>query len=206
MNFVVNVCDVMFGGGEICVEINNIVLDVQVEWDCVVLKVGCYVLVCVIDEGYGIVEEKCNKIFELFYMIKKIGEGMGLGLLMVYGIVKQLGGFIFVDSQFGEGFVFLLYFLVYDQVDELVKVEKSEEKFKVFYKIGCGVVLLVEDEVLVCVFVLCVLCFKGMIVFEVDLGEVVLLMLVDLDFYVDVFVMDVIMLGMDGLIWVKQVI
>ena len=206
MNLVVNARDAMPGGGEIRVETNNIVLDAQVERDRAVLKAGRYVLVRVIDEGHGIAEEKRNKIFEPFYTTKKTGEGTGLGLSTAYGIVKQSGGFIFVDSQLGEGSVFSLYFPVHDQVDEPAKVEKSQEKPKVSHKIGRGVVLLVEDEAPVRAFASRALRLKGMTVLEADSGEVALSMLADPDLHVDVFVTDVIMPGMDGPTWVKQAI
>lgn len=206
MNLVVNARDAMPGGGEIRVETNNIVLDAQVERDRAVLKAGRYVLVRVIDEGHGIAEEKRNKIFEPFYTTKKTGEGTGLGLSTAYGIVKQSGGFIFVDSQLGEGSVFSLYFPVHDQVDEPAKVEKSQEKPKVTHKIGRGVVLLVEDEAPVRAFASRALRLKGMTVLEADSGEVALSMLADPDLHVDVFVTDVIMPGMDGPTWVKQAI
>jgi two-component system cell cycle sensor histidine kinase/response regulator CckA len=206
MNLVVNARDAMPGGGEIRVETNNIVLDAQVERDRAVLKAGRYVLVRVIDEGHGIAEEKRNKIFEPFYTTKKTGEGTGLGLSTAYGIVKQSGGFIFVDSQLGEGSVFSLYFPVHDRVDEPAKVEKSQEKPKVSHKIGRGVVLLVEDEAPVRAFASRALRLKGMTVLEADSGEVALSMLADPDLHVDVFVTDVIMPGMDGPTWVKQAI
>ena len=62
----------------------------------------------VIDNGSGIDPEHLQKIFEPFFTTKRVGEGTGLGLSMVYGIVKQSGGFIFVDTRPGEGATFSL--------------------------------------------------------------------------------------------------
>lgn len=206
MNLVVNARDAMPGGGEIRVETNNIVLEKQVERDRAILPAGRYVLVRVIDEGHGIHDDKRNKIFEPFYTTKKTGEGTGLGLSTAYGIVKQSGGYIFVDSQLGEGTVFSLYFPTHDlQLVEDVATKPSVIP-PVVAKQGRGVVLLVEDEAPVRAFASRALRLKGLTVLEADCAEVALSMLADPDLHVDVFVTDVIMPGMDGPTWVRQAI
>ncbi len=74
---------------------------------------GQYVTLRVVDEGTGIAPDKLTKIFEPFFTTKGPGKGTGLGLSMAYGIVKQSGGYIFVDSVEGSGTTFTIYFPVY---------------------------------------------------------------------------------------------
>jgi len=112
MNLVVNARDAMPSGGTICVETRNVILDGPLERDSAVVPVGDYVSILVTDQGTGISPDAINKIFEPFYTTKKTGSGTGLGLSMAYGIVKQSGGFIFVDSVLGVGTTFTLYFPV----------------------------------------------------------------------------------------------
>jgi len=116
MNLVVNARDAMPEGGEIRIETAVHHLTEALNRDRAVVPPGDYVLVRVIDEGQGIPEERQAKIFEPFYTTKGVGEGTGLGLSMAYGIVKQTGGFIFVDSAVGAGTCFTLYFPAHDEV------------------------------------------------------------------------------------------
>ena len=74
-----------------------------------IMPAGNYVLIEVADTGVGIPKENLERIFEPFFSTKQLGSGTGLGLSTVYGIVKQTGGFIFVDSAPGEGAVFQIY-------------------------------------------------------------------------------------------------
>ncbi|WP_300513519.1 PAS domain-containing sensor histidine kinase [Aliiroseovarius sp.] len=113
MNLVVNARDAMPDGGRIRIETRNVVLDTPLERDRASVPAGDYVTVRVIDQGTGIPADKLTKIFEPFFTTKRAGQGTGLGLSMAYGIVKQTGGFIFVDSVPGQGTTFSLYFPVY---------------------------------------------------------------------------------------------
>ena len=115
MNLVVNARDAMPEGGEIRIETMERVLGDDLRRDRAKVPAGRYVVVKVEDHGSGIPEDKIGKIFEPFYTTKRQGEGTGLGLSTAYGIVKQSGGFIFVDSVVGSGTVFTLYFPAYDQ-------------------------------------------------------------------------------------------
>ena len=112
MNLVVNARDAMPEGGEIRVETRNLCLDRPLERDRATVPAGDYVTIRVTDQGSGIPPDRLGKIFEPFYTTKKAGQGTGLGLSMAYGIVKQTGGFIFVDSAPGSGSCFTLYFPV----------------------------------------------------------------------------------------------
>ena len=112
-NLVVNARDAMLpDGGRIRLELANLYLDRPLERGRAVVPPGDYVSIRVIDEGMGIAADKIEKIFEPFFSTKGT-KGTGLGLSMAYGIVKQSGGFIFVDSVEGSGSTFSLYFPVF---------------------------------------------------------------------------------------------
>ncbi|WP_421705073.1 ATP-binding protein [Aliiroseovarius sp.] len=115
MNLVVNARDAMPDGGEVRIETRNVFLDKPLERDRASVPPGDYVTVRVIDQGTGIPADKLPKIFEPFFTTKRAGQGTGLGLSMAYGIIKQTGGFIFVDSVPGQGTTFSLYFPVYQE-------------------------------------------------------------------------------------------
>ena len=202
MNLVVNARDAMPGGGEIRVESQNVTLTEKLERDRARLPAGNYVLVKVIDEGQGIPPEKIGKIFEPFYSTKKPGEGTGLGLSTAYGIVKQSGGFIFVESEPDVGSIFSLYFPHFDGALTGEEINAPSEAPKVTPR--KGVVLLVEDEAPVRAFAARALQMKGLTVLEAESGEEALDLLDDPELVVDVFVSDVVMPGKDGPTWVKE--
>ena len=115
MNLVVNARDAMPMGGEIRIETQALRLDRDVERARARIPQGDYAVIRVIDEGVGIPEELLDKIFEPFFTTKRQGEGTGLGLSTAYGIVKQMGGWIFADSTEGTGTVFTLYFVAHHE-------------------------------------------------------------------------------------------
>ncbi len=203
MNLVVNARDAMPQGGEIRIETADKILLEPLERDRVEVPVGNYVVVKVIDHGEGIAPDKRHKIFEPFYTTKAVGEGTGLGLSTAYGIVKQSGGYIFVDSEIGSGTCFTLYFPAHDKVAMPQKTVSSEVASPSL-KQGEGVILLVEDEAPVRAFASRALRLRGYTVIEAESAEEALKTLEDEALTVDVFVTDVIMPGMDGPSWVKK--
>lgn len=110
MNLVVNARDAMPDGGEVRIETTRLELTDPLRRDRAVVPPGRYVLLRVTDKGTGIAPDKLSKIFEPFFTTKKPTEGTGLGLSTAYGIVKQSGGYIFVDSVVGSGTSFMVYF------------------------------------------------------------------------------------------------
>jgi two-component system, cell cycle sensor histidine kinase and response regulator CckA len=110
MNLVVNARDAMPMGGEIRIETRSAQLNTETELGGARLAPGHYAVIRIIDEGVGIPPDLIDKVFEPFFTTKRTGEGTGLGLSTAYGIVKQMGGYIFADSIEGAGTTFSIYF------------------------------------------------------------------------------------------------
>ncbi|WP_233491775.1 hybrid sensor histidine kinase/response regulator [Nioella nitratireducens] len=206
MNLVVNARDAMAEGGTILVETRVVALTSPLRRDRAEVPPGDYVTIRISDEGVGIPPDQITRIFEPFFTTKPTGEGTGLGLSMVYGIVKQSGGFVFADSVVGKGSAFTLYFPAHDP--SLI-VEEDLDTARLFptqlSETGAeAVVLLVEDEASVRAFASRALRLRGFTVLEAENAEVALDMLRDQELAVDIFVTDVIMPGMDGPTWVCE--
>lgn len=110
VNLVVNARDAMPMGGEIRLDCTGLTLAAETLVGRAKLPAGHYVRIEVVDTGIGIPPDLIDKIFEPFFTTKRPGEGTGLGLSTAYGIVKQMGGYIFVDSREGSGTTFSIYF------------------------------------------------------------------------------------------------
>ena len=168
-----------------------------------VLPMGDYTALVVEDTGHGIRPEQIDKIFEPFFTTKDRGKGTGLGLSTVYGIVKQSGGFIFVESEFGQWTRFTIYFPVHvpdaAEVAEAAR-ERPAEPRRQKWTHG-GRVLLVEDEDTVRAVAERALVRQGFEVVTASDGEEGLETLVrtyDGDGRFDLIVSDVVMPTMDG--------
>jgi len=203
MNLVVNARDAMPNGGEIQVITRNLTLAREIERDRAFIPAGDYVELRVIDHGMGIPQDKLQKIFEPFFTTKRTGEGTGLGLSTAYGIVKQTGGYIFAQSEPGQGSTFTLMFPHHD-LPEPEEVQPIGPTPVPIVDDDDGVILLVEDEAPVRAFASRALRLRGYTVLEADCAETALLMLEDADLNVDIFVTDVIMPGKDGPTWVRE--
>ncbi len=203
MNLVVNARDAMPQGGPIRIETASVQLAQPLARDRAIVPAGDYVIVRVADSGCGIPADKLTKIFEPFFTTKRVGEGTGLGLSTAYGIVKQTGGFIFVDSEPGEGTTFSLYFPAHEGVATPAPKLPARASAATTQP-GEGVILLVEDEAPVRAFASRALRLRGYTVLEAENAEDALRVLEDPALTVDIFVTDVIMPGMDGPTWVRQ--
>jgi two-component system cell cycle sensor histidine kinase/response regulator CckA len=203
MNLVVNARDAMPEGGEIRIVTECVTLSAPLTRDRVTVSAGDYLTVQVSDEGVGISPDKLEKVFEPFFTTKKTGDGTGLGLSTAYGIVKQTGGFIFVDSIVGSGTTFILFFPTLD-VQPIAKVKQALVPNLPALSHDEGVILLVEDEAPVRAFASRALRVRGFTVLEADSAEAALKTLEDAELVIDVFVTDVVMPGMDGPSWVRE--
>lgn len=201
MNLVVNARDAMPDGGEIRIETKNLHLTEPLRRDRAVVAPGRYVAVHVIDVGTGIQRDKMQKVFEPFYTTKRTGEGTGLGLSTAYGIIKQTGGFIFVDSEVGKGTDFQILLPAYEGIEHQEPKLVSDTAPMTQ---ADGVVLLVEDEAPVRAFASRALQLRGFSVLEAESAEDALEILRDQELQVDIFVSDVVMPGKDGPSWVKE--
>ncbi|ESW61460.1 MAG: sensor histidine kinase [Rhodobacter sp. CACIA14H1] len=199
VNLVVNARDAMPGGGVVEIATRIVRLDQELHRDRAVVPRGEHVVIRVTDTGIGIPPERIGKIFDPFYTTKRSGEGTGLGLATAYGIVKQSGGFIFVESEPGVGTTFELWF---PRCHEAAPVAPKPENGN-RTRAGSGTVLLVEDEAPVRAFAARALRLHGHTVVEAASGEEALSLL-EGALQVDVFVTDVVMPGMDGPAWVQH--
>ncbi|WP_341214403.1 ATP-binding protein [uncultured Limimaricola sp.] len=203
MNLVVNARDAMSDGGEIVVETDNVLLEAPLERDRAMVPAGRWVRIRVKDHGCGIPADKLPKVFEPFYTTKRPGEGTGLGLSTVYGIVKQSGGYVFADSEPEKGSCFTL--LLPSRAGEAEPARPAREGLPgPLAHHADGVVLLVEDEAPVRAFAARALRLRGLTVLEAEDAEAALAILSDPDLEVDIFVTDVIMPGKDGPTWVRE--
>jgi two-component system cell cycle sensor histidine kinase/response regulator CckA len=204
VNLVVNARDAMPEGGTIRIETEALTLAEDLRRHNAVVPAGEYAVIRVQDTGVGIPPDRHQKIFEPFYTTKRPGEGTGLGLSTVYGIVKQSGGFIFVDSAPGEGAMFQIYFPVHEDHEEAEATPAPPPGPRGLMRQGQGVILLVEDEAPVRAFASRALRMRGYTVVEAENAEEALRALEDPALDVDVFVTDVVMPGMDGPTWVRE--
>ena len=141
LNLYLNAWQAMPVGGEIYIQTANIILD-ESETKSFTIKAGKYIKISVTDTGIGMDEATRGKIFEPFFSKGSSGQGFGLGLASVYGIVKNHGGFINVSSEKGKGSTFTIYLPASDK--ELVEESQDLDRRRIQY--GQGTILLVDDE------------------------------------------------------------
>ncbi|MFQ5784674.1 MAG: PAS domain-containing protein [Alphaproteobacteria bacterium] len=206
INLAVNARDAMPDGGALTIRTANVSESESVKFGHELLPAGEYVLIEVADAGVGIPKEHLGKIFDPFFSTKEVGAGTGLGLSTVYGIVKQTGGYVFVDSAPDAGATFRV-FLPRHRADE---AETAEDRAAAPPEpardlTGKGTILLVEDEDSVRVFGSRALRGKGYTVLEADSGEAALDVIGSYDGTIDLLVTDVVMPQMDGTTLVETV-
>jgi two-component system cell cycle sensor histidine kinase/response regulator CckA len=199
INLAVNARDAMPGGGTLTIRTDNVNQSAALRRGPEIMPVGQYVLIEVADTGIGIPKSNLARIFEPFFSTKEIGSGTGLGLSTVYGIVKQTGGFVFVDSAPGKGAAFQIY-LPRHQLAEAATAARAEpaEPMPAKDLTGIGTVMLVEDEDPVRIFGARALRNKGYTVIEAKSGEAALELIRSADRAPDLLITDVVMPRMDG--------
>jgi len=194
MNLVVNARDAMQNGGTLTIETINTMLDQNFKNTYPEVVIGNYVQLQISDTGFGMDKETQAHIFEPFFTTKEKGEGTGLGLATVYGIIKQSGGYIYVKSEMTKGTIFNLYF---PRVDEPLD---SEEKTRIadtnLY--GNETVLVVEDQDEVRHLIIDALKVYGYNVLEAPHGGSALLTCEKYDGNVDLIISDIVMPQMNG--------
>lgn len=208
INLVVNARDAMDGRGHLIVKTANVTTKKLIERDTDIQPAGDWITISITDTGCGIPDDVLERIFEPFFTTKEIGSGTGLGLSTVYGIVRQTGGYIEVNSKQGEGTEFIVFLPRYEISESEKKEQKQVSETAETQKdlTGSATILLVEDEDAVRAFSARALTNKGYHVLEASSGEHALEVLEGQDETVDLMVTDVIMPGIDGPELARQVL
>jgi two-component system cell cycle sensor histidine kinase/response regulator CckA len=204
INLVVNARDAMPSGGTVTIKTANETVSQSSALGTAVMPAGDYVRIEVTDTGVGMSKEIQSKIFDPFFTTKPVGQGTGLGLATVYGIVKQSGGFITVDSAVGKGTSFFIY-LPRRKVEagEAAVVEAAPAAARDVT--GQDTILLVEDEEAVRSFAARALRMRGYNVLEAGGGEEALDIVKADQTKIDLIITDVVMPNMDGPTMVRHV-
>ena len=198
MNLAINARDAMPNGGTLTIATRN--FSVTPEWPdrYQMMPQGDYVHVSVHDSGHGMSPETLSHLFEPFFTTKEVGQGTGLGLATVYGIVKQSQGYIFADSALDQGTTFHLY---YPRVIETPAVAKTQ-----LFRNGKGSesLLVIEDQDSVRALIVQALKRDGYQVIEAASGEDALRKASSLAEPIQALVTDVIMPHMSGLVLAER--
>ncbi|PIW27847.1 MAG: hypothetical protein COW30_09325 [Rhodospirillales bacterium CG15_BIG_FIL_POST_REV_8_21_14_020_66_15] len=228
INLAVNARDAMTEGGPLVIRTFRRDLERPLQQSGEVIPVGSYIVVEVEDRGTGIPKDVMSRIFEPFFSTKEVGQGTGLGLSTVYGIIHQSGGYVTVESHIGRGTVFRLLFPRADEDTRARRAaaaladdarpraggakgkgqakEGKEPELPLFEAdlTGSETILLVEDEDAVRMFGARALRNKGYKVLEAQNGEAALDVINGTDRKIDLIVSDVVMPGMDGYTLVRR--
>ena len=208
VNLAVNARDAMPDGGKLTVRTANVTTEEATQLAYKGMPAAEYVRIDITDTGTGIPPEIIDKIFEPFFSTKEVGKGTGLGLSTVYGIVKQTGGFVYVDSEPGKGTSFRIFLPRHHSEAEVAvpeavaasaagKEAPSDSKPRTDLT-GQGTILLVEDEEGLRSLNARGLRSRGYSVIEASNGIEALEALEEKDGAVDLVVSDVVMPEMDG--------
>ncbi|MEZ0170208.1 cell cycle histidine kinase CckA [Microvirga sp. TS319] len=200
VNLAVNARDAMPDGGKLAIRTANVSAQDAARLDVSGMPPADYVLIEVSDTGIGMTPEVVDKIFEPFFTTKEVGKGTGLGLSTVFGIVKQSGGYIDVDSKPGQGTTFRIYLPRHvAQAQEAPEEVKADAPKKPAADMtGQGTILLVEDEDPVRAVNARALSARGYTVLEAASGVEALEIIQERGAPVDLVVSDVVMPEMDG--------
>jgi two-component system cell cycle sensor histidine kinase/response regulator CckA len=207
VNLAVNARDAMPAGGMLTVRTANVTAEQSAQMSYKGMPPADYVRIDISDTGTGIPAEIVDKIFEPFFSTKEVGKGTGLGLSTVYGIVKQTGGFVYVDSEEGKGTTFHIFLPRHQgeqesqsdaQASGVSSKEAPAEAKPRADLTGQGTILLVEDEDGLRSLNARGLRSRGYSVIEASNGVEAMEALEEKDGAVDLVVSDVVMPEMDG--------
>lgn len=202
MNLTINARDAMPEGGKLIIETSRVVIDeeYQRQHPNVAVKTGQYVMLSVSDTGLGIDPETQVHIFEPFFTTKAKGQGTGLGLATVYGIVKQSGGYVWVYSERGKGTSFKVYLPRTEEAPAAVgTIENSHQPLS-----GSETILVVEDQPMLRELIVRMLDGNGYTVLSADKPSMGLHVARSYAGPIHLVLTDVIMPGMNGRAMIEQ--
>ena len=202
MNLALNARDAMESGGELSIATRDVIVTPEIARQNRGLIPGEYVLLLVTDTGPGMDAHVVAHLFEPFFTTKKRGQGTGLGLATVYGIIKQSGGYIGVDTRLGEGTTFRIYLPPTHRVQQApVDVHRQPRTER-----GTETILLVEDQQEVRAIAKTMLSRHGYNVIEADSGVSALELVKSHASDIDMLLTDVIMPVLGGQELARQVL
>jgi two-component system cell cycle sensor histidine kinase/response regulator CckA len=201
VNLAVNARDAMPSGGTLSIKTHNVVTRQKKQMvGTDEMPAGEWTALDVIDTGTGIPADVLARIFDPFFSTKPLGQGTGLGLSTVYGIVRQSNGYVGVETKIGRGTTFTIYLPHVAENEKVVPVIAAPVAEKVEDLTGSSRILLVEDEDAVRSFSVRALQNKGYEVLEASSGDNALEMLAEKDHpKFDLMISDVMMPGIDGI-------
>jgi len=193
-NLCANARDAIVGCGKVTIETQCVEIDETYRAGHCEAVIGEYVLLAVSDNGVGIDKDAMEKLFDPFFTTKELGKGTGLGLAMIYGIVKQNNGYIYVYSEPGQGTTFKIYLPRYR--GDAAAVAKSEQR--AMPGRGHGTILLVEDEPAILKMTETMLCQLGYKVLPAASAGAALVLAEKHGGEIDLLLSDVVMPEMNG--------
>jgi two-component system, cell cycle sensor histidine kinase and response regulator CckA len=199
LNLAINARDAMPNGGTLTIATRNLSVTSEGSDRYRLMSKGDYVHVSVRDTGRGMSPETLSHLFEPFFTTKEVGQGTGLGLATVYGIVKQSQGYIFTDSTPDQGTTFHLFY------PRVIAAPTVTETAPVRHRKGSEHLLVIEDQDSVRAFIVQALKQDGYQVIEAANGEEALRTAASLSEPIQALVTDVIMPQMSGLVVAKRV-
>ncbi len=196
MNLVVNARDAMKDHGTLIISSNNVNISENNNKEHFMLSTGEYVMLSIADTGHGMEKNVRDHIFEPFFTTKGMGQGTGLGLSTVYGIVNNHDGHIFCESSPGQGSTFRIYFKAL--VQGARQIDKTTNGQDLVIRGGAEKLLIVDDEESIRKYCRDLLTGYGYNVLTANSGEEAIDIYIDETEGIDLVVMDLIMHGMGG--------
>jgi PAS domain S-box-containing protein len=194
MNLVINARDAIGESGTIVITTNNLALGANKIISGINVPAGNYVELAVSDNGCGIEKQNAQRIFEPFFTTKEVGKGTGLGLAVVYGIVKNHGGFIFCESKLDKGTTFRIMF----PSSAAARAAKASEIIPRTIPTGKETLLLVDDEKSILETVRDTLSIYGYKILTAETGEQAIEIYHSKKGKIKLVILDLIMPGMGG--------
>ena len=194
LNLAVNARDAMPSGGTLTIETRNSVRESEFRSMNLGPNPAAFAMLRVTDTGIGMSSKITARVFEPFFTTKERGKGTGLGLAAVYGILKQLGGAVYVDSEPGRGTTFRIYLPKTDRA----ALAPETPPAAVSTPDGSETILLVEDEASVRTFARVALSRHGYTILEAQSAEGALTLLADRTRPIHLVVSDIVLPGLNG--------